>query len=88
MSTSGDAWGAYIPALDAVMTSCPTALAGAPAIREAWLAWRWFEKGQLAARYPAGIPLLLARAVEELDHGFQSGICHRMRPKGKGTASE
>jgi hypothetical protein len=55
---------------------------------EAWLAWRWWDKGQLGTRYPAGVPLMLCRAVEELDDGYHAGLAHRMRTQPKGGGSE
>lgn len=46
---------------------CPASYARSPAGREAYRAWRWWDKGQLALVYPTGVPQVVADAVEVAD---------------------
>jgi hypothetical protein len=81
-----DGDGTFIDPLDSWLTSCPVTLRQSVAVQEAWRCWRWWDKGALADRFPAGIPLMLARAIEDLDAGHNSGTALRMRremDKGK-----
>lgn len=71
--------GTFIDPLDAFLVSCPVSLRIDPAVREAWAAYRWYDRGALADKYPLGIPVGLVRAVEELDAGYNSGTALRMR---------
>lgn len=71
--------GTFIDPLDAWLVSCPVSLRMSAAVREAWEAYRWYDRGALADKYPRGIPVGLVRAVEELDAGFNSGTALRMR---------
>lgn len=71
--------GTFIDPIDAFLVSCPVTLRMSAAVREAWQAYRWYDRGALADRYPMGIPVMLARAVEELDAGHNSGTALRLR---------
>lgn len=78
--------GTFIDPLDGWLVSCPVSLRNSPAVAECWRAYRWYDRGALADRYPGGIPVMLAAAVEELDAGHNSGTALRLRremDKGK-----
>lgn len=89
IDTSDDPRGLYVTPLGVFVRSCPTALARSPAVGEAWRAWRWWENGCLADRFPDGIPIILCRAVEELAAGYNAAMAELMKPPpGKGAGDK
>ena len=71
------------------MLSCSVSLMTSIAVDEVWRCWRWWDKGQLGDRFPDGIPLLLCRAIEDLDYGYGVGLAKRFAPKkGKGKGKD
>ena len=75
--------GTWIGPLDASLLSCPVTLRSAPAIIEAWEAYRWYDRGALADRYPLGIPVMMARALIDLDAGYSAGTAKRIRDEAR-----
>jgi hypothetical protein len=71
--------GTFIDPLDAFLISCPVTLRESPAVIEAWHSYRWYDRGALADRYPMGIPVMLCKAVEQLDAGYNHGMALKMR---------
>lgn len=55
------------------LDSCPFALLQSPATEQVMEAHIWWEKGQLGIRYPAGIPLIMIRAIRDYELGRKRG---------------
>lgn len=59
------------------LNTCPWPLLTAPALIEVHTAHKFFDKGQLLARYP-NPPLALVKALEEYDNGLNRGQSDRL----------
>lgn len=66
-----------IEALDAFWFGCPDYLKISPAVQEVWTSYRWFDKGIIEPRLKNGYPLIMSRAVSDLDSGYQHGQAER-----------
>jgi hypothetical protein len=62
-----------VPAYGGFLACCPYALLMREDVREAWSAYRWWEKGQLALAYGGGIAVALRNAISALDIGMNHG---------------
>jgi hypothetical protein len=61
------------------LVSCPVDLIfHNPAVREAAVAHAWKTDGALSARYPAGVPLFLASAIESYEAGMNKAQHERL----------
>lgn len=72
-----------IPAYGAFLAVCPYDLLSRPSIAEAWIAYRWWEKGQLGLLYQGGLPSCVSRAVTALDQGVSYGERDRLEASEK-----
>lgn len=67
-----------VPAYDGFLACCPYALLMRADVAEAFVAYRWYDKGQLGLAYESGIPVAVRDAVTALDQGVSHGSKDRI----------
>jgi len=72
-----------VPAYDGFLACCPYSLLMRADVAEAFVAHRWYDKGQLGLCFDGGLPVAVRDAVTALDQGVSHGERDRLDAASK-----